>query len=188
LSQENTSAKFSEEGKAMKTMFAFLLLLAGPVAAQEMPCPMHKQHANTASHQADVERHGDEAMGFSHDKTTHHFLLYPDRGAIEVTANDRADSDSVQAVRTHLTYIATMFSDGNFATPMFIHSQVPPGVSIMQNEHANITYTFEELPAGGSVRIKSSNTEAVQAVHEFLRFQIEDHQTGDSTAITQPTH
>jgi len=169
----------------MKTMFAFLLSFAAPLAAQEMSCPMQKQHTNaSASHQAEVEQHGDEAMGFSHDRTTHHFLLYLDGGAIAVTANDRADSESVQEIRTHLTHIATMFSDGNFAVPMLVHSQVPPGVPTMQKERADITYTFEELPAGGTVRIKSSNAEAVRAVHEFLRFQIEDHHTGDSVDVT----
>jgi hypothetical protein len=44
---------------------------------------MHKQHIKAAQHQADVEKHGDEAMGFPHDKTTHHFHLLTDGGAIE---------------------------------------------------------------------------------------------------------
>jgi hypothetical protein len=172
----------------MKTIFAFLLLLAAPLAAQEMSCPMHKQQANaSASHQADVEQHGDEAMGFSHHKTTHHFLLYPDGGAIEVTAHDRADSESVQKIRAHLTHIAVMFANGDFSTPMFIHSQTPPGVPTLQKQRADITYTLEELPAGGGLRIKSSSVEAVQAVHEFLRFQIEDHHTGDSADIDPPS-
>lgn len=171
----------------MKTIFAFLLLFAMPLAAQEMSCPMHMQHTNTSdSHRAGVEQHGDEAMGFSHDKTTHHFLLFPDGGAIEVTANDKTDSESVQQVRAHLTHIAVMFSDGNFSTPMFVHSQIPPGVPVMQKERTDITYTLEALPAGGAVRIRSSNVEAVQAIHEFLRFQIEDHHTGDSTDASTP--
>ena len=172
----------------MKTMFAFLLLLVGPLAAQEMSCPMHQQHANaSASHQADVEQHGDEAMGFSHDKTTHHFLLYPGGGAIEVIANDRADSETIRQIRGHLTHIAMMFSDGDFSTPMFVHSQIPPGVPTMQKQRTDFIYTFEELPAGGGVRIKSSNVEAVKAVYEFLRFQIEDHHTGDSAEISSPS-
>jgi hypothetical protein len=165
----------------MKTMLAFLVLLAGPLSAQEMSCPMHQQHASAASHQTDVEQHGDEAMGFGHDRTTHHFRLYPDGGAIEVTANNQADLESVQQIRTHLAHIATMFGEGDFSSPMFVHSQVPPGVPIMQKDRVDITYVFEELPAGGDVRIKSSNSEAVEAIHAFLRFQIEDHHTGDST-------
>ena len=39
-------------------------------------------------HHADVNKRGDEAMGFDHMKTTHHFLLRPDGGVIQVEAND----------------------------------------------------------------------------------------------------
>ena len=49
--------------------------------------------------------------------------------------------------------------------------------------HVLCFHTFEELPAGGSVRIKTPNPEALKGVHEFLRFQIEDHHTGDTTEI-----
>jgi hypothetical protein len=165
----------------MKITLGFLLLLAVPLVAQKMSCPQHEEHTSTsANHQAEVEKHGDEGMGFSHEKTTHRFLLYSDGGAIEVLANDGADSQSVQAIRGHLGHIAIMFSEGNFEVPMFIHGQVPPGVPTMKQERADIAYRFEELPAGGSVRIQSSNAEAVKAVHEFLRFQIEDHHTGDA--------
>jgi hypothetical protein len=38
-----------------------------------------------SQHQADVEKHGGEAMGCAHDRTTHHFRLSPEGGAIEVT-------------------------------------------------------------------------------------------------------
>ena len=74
----------------MKTVIAFLILGALQLAAQDMQsCPMHKEHMKEAAqHQADVEKHGDEAMGFPHDRTTHHFRLYSDGGAIEVTVDD----------------------------------------------------------------------------------------------------
>jgi hypothetical protein len=136
-----------------------------------------------AQHQADVEKHGDEARGFSHDKTAHHFRLYPDGGAIEVTVSDSKDSENTQAVRSHLTHIVTMFSNGEFSTPMFVHDQVPPGVPVMKEKRAEISYTFEELSAGGRVRIKTTNPDALKAIHDFLRFQITDHHTGDATDI-----
>lgn len=167
----------------MKTVIVFLVLGGLQLAAQDMQsCPMHKEHMkDAAQHQADVEKHGDQAMGFPHDKTTHHFRLSPDGGTIEVTANDAKDSQNAQAIRSHLEHIATMFSQGDFSTPMFIHDQVPPGVPVMKKKHDEISYTFEELPAGGRVRIKSTDPEAVQAIHDFLRFQIADHHTGDSS-------
>lgn len=169
----------------MKTVIALLMFGVLHVAAQDMQsCPMHKEHAKEAAqHQADVEKHGDEAMGFSHDKTSHHFRLYSDGGAIEVIVNDPKDSQNMLAIRSHLTHIVTMFSNGEFSIPMFVHDQVPPGVPAMKEKRAEISYSFEELPAGGRVRIKTRNPDALKAIYEFLRFQIADHQTGDASEI-----
>jgi hypothetical protein len=145
---------------------------------------MHKEHMKEASqHQADVEKHGDQAMGFPHDKTTHHFRLYSDGGSIEVTANDAKDSQNIQAIRSHLKHVVTMFSQGDFSIPTFVHGQTPPAVSVMKEMRGQISYSFEELTAGGQVRIMTSDHDALKAIHEFLRFQITDHHTGDSTDI-----
>lgn len=53
----------------------------------------------------------------------------------------------------------------------------------MKDKRAEISYKFEELPAGGRVRIKTTNPDALRGIHEFLRFQVEDHHTGDTTEI-----
>jgi TusA-related sulfurtransferase len=53
----------------------------------------------------------------------------------------------------------------------------------MNEKRTEISYTFEELPPGGTVRIKTTNPDALKAIHDFLRFQIEDHHTGDTTEI-----
>lgn len=168
----------------MKILIVLVLSCAMRVAAQD--CPMHEKHMqNAGQHQADVEKHGDEAMGFPHDKTTHHFRLYSDGGAIEVTANDSADSTNMEKIRSHLKHIAGMFSDGNFSIPMFVHDQVPPGVPVMKEQKNQISYVYEEMASGARVRIKTRNADALKAVHDFLRFQIEDHHTGDKTDISQ---
>lgn len=157
----------------MRTILT-VVLFCGAVTAQDMSCPMHK-----SQHQVDVEKHGDAAMGFPHDKTVHHFRLTDDGGAIEVTVNDAKDSNDLQAIRMHLRHITSMFTDGNFSIPMFVHSQTPPGVTEMKDRRADIVYTFEELATGGRVRIVTQNRDALNAVHDFLNFQIQDHQTGD---------
>jgi hypothetical protein len=43
-----------------------------------------------------------------------------------------------------------------------------------------ILYTYEEIAQGGRVIISSKNPEAVQAIQNFLRFQITEHKTGDA--------
>lgn len=169
----------------MKTVIALLLAYGLQLSAQDMQsCPIPNEHMQGASqHQADVEKHDDEAMGFPHDRTTHHFRLYSDGGAIEVTVTDSKDSQNIQAIRFHFTHIVTMFSGGNFSIPMFVHDQVPPGVPVLKEKHAEISYSFEELPAGGRVRIKTRNPDALKAIYDFLRFQIENHHTGDTADI-----
>ena len=72
-----------------------LALTLGLCAQQDTSA--HQDQASGAKllgHTAAVSRRGDQAMGFSHEKTTHHFRLFPDGGAIEVTANDRGDVES----------------------------------------------------------------------------------------------
>ena len=141
-----------------------------------------RQHEHGA-HAEGVDRRGDRVMGFDHGKTKHRFLLHPDGGTIEVTANEAGDKESRDLIRKHLRHIAKMFSEGNFKAPMLIHDRVPPGVPVMQRLREEIEFEYVKTEGGASVRIKSANAEALSAVHQFLRFQIEDHRTGDPTEV-----
>jgi hypothetical protein len=176
-----------------------LALAIGPQPPQEKPhehtkqedaqtkvndCPMHAEHAKAADHHAEVNKRGDQAMGFSQEKTTHHFRLYSDGGAIEVVAKDEKDLESRDEIRVHLRHISHLFAAGDFALPHFIHAQVPPGVPVMLQRKDSITYRYEETSAGGRVRIISSDPAAIASIHDFLRFQINDHRTGDQTLVT----
>jgi hypothetical protein len=169
----------------MKTLAAFLLCFGIQLAAQDMQsCSMHKEHSKQSTHLANLEKNGDQAMGFPHDKTTHHFRLYEDGGAIEVTINNEKDAANLQAIRSHLTHIAMLFSKGDFTIPMFVHDQIPPGVPVMKEKRALISYQYEELVGGARVRIKTADAAVLDAIHDFLRFQIEDHHTGDAVRAT----
>jgi len=133
----------------------------------------------------EMNKRGDHVMGFDHTKTAHHFRLLTDGGAIEVTANTAEDTASRDEIRMHLGHIAKMFTSGNFNAPMLIHDQTPPGVPVMQKLKNEISYRFEETERGATVRISTKNADALQAIHEFLRFQIKEHKTGDSLEVRQ---
>ena len=133
-------------------------------------------------HHAGVMKRGAHVMGFDQTTTTHHFRLTRTGGVIEVTANDAADTTAITQIQTHLRHIAKMFSEGNFTAPMLIHAQEPPGVADMKRAAAAIGYKYERLPKGG--RVVLNTTAHVNAVHEFLRFQITDHKTGDPLDVT----
>ncbi len=86
-------------------------------------------------------------LGFDQTTTTHHFRLSRSGGAIEVTANDAADTAAITQIQTHLQHIAKMFGEGNFTAPMLIHAQEPPGVADMKRAGTAIGYKYEPLPA-----------------------------------------
>ena len=153
------------------TLFAAVILAGCTLFAQD-------------EHHSGVNQRGDHVMGFSHDKTTHHFRLYSDGGTIEVDANDPKDTQSRDQIQMHLGHIAKMFAAGDFKAPMLIHDRVPPGVPVMQELKSEIAYEFSKTERGGKVRITTKNPDALKAVYEFLRFQIADHHTGDSTRVT----
>ena len=132
----------------------------------------------------EMNKRGDHVMGFDHTKTTHHFSLQESGGSIVVTANSADDVESSQQIRMHLKHIAMMFADGNFNAPILIHDQTPPGVPVMKELKGKIKYNFEEIDRGAAVRITTKNPIALKAIHDFLRFQIKEHKTGDSLDIT----
>lgn len=126
---------------------------------------------------------GDHVMGFSHEKTTHHFELNQDGGIIEVRANDLADTQTRDQIRGHFHHIVQMFMDGNFNAPMLVHAQDVPGTAVMSRLKDQLHWQLQETPRGAKIIVVADNKPALDAVHEFLRFQIADHKTGDCTAV-----
>ena len=156
----------------MKILVSLILAVATLVI-------VHAQDPKTADEQ--MNKRGDHVMGFDHTKTTHHFLLQESGGSIEITANKSGDIESSEQIRMHLKHIVMMFAEGNFNAPMLIHDQTPPGVRVMKELKDEIKYSFEEIDRGAAVRISTKNPTAVKAIHDFLRFQIKEHKTGDPT-------
>jgi hypothetical protein len=137
---------------------------------------MHAAHTQ-------MDERGEKGMGFSQTATTHHFFLNESGGVIQVEANDSADSANRDEIRMHLEHIAHAFQNGDFDIPMFVHDTVPPGVPEMKRLRKHIRYAFEETSNGGRVVISSADAKALTAIHRFLRFQIEDHKTSDTTDV-----
>src|ERR1700683_3215793 len=134
-------------------------------------------------HHAQVNEHGDHVMGFSHEKTTHHFELHYFVGVIDVSANDVKYTESRDRIRGHFHHIAQMFADGNFNVPMLVHSTAVPGTATLKRLKDQLHWDLQETPRGARITITADNKEALDAVHQFLRFQIEDHKTGDCPMV-----
>ena len=174
----------------MRTILIMLALLL-PAFAQEhdhsakkdgmSDCPLHAQHmAQSAKQKLDARGESTHGMGFSHSATTHHFLIMPEGGAIQVTANSADDAANIAAIRNHLAHIAQAFQAGDFETPMFVHdTKNVPGIKTMKKLKQSIIYQAQELPNGARVNISAGSDAAKKAIRDFLAFQIREHETGD---------
>jgi hypothetical protein len=162
----------------MAVVVLFTSAAAGTGAGQEHAgCPM----AAPAKHQADVDRRHDEVSGTAHDSVVHHFVLARDGGSIQLETADASDPEGRDHIRMHLRTVARAFALGDFTMPMLVHDQTPPGIAVMKERRDRIRYRFSATDKGGVVRISTRDAEALAAVHAFLRFQIQDHATGDPT-------
>jgi hypothetical protein len=133
-------------------------------------------------HHAPANQRAATVMGFDQDRTAHHFLLFKDGGAIDVSVKDQADTKNRDAIRSHPPHIAMMFNEGNFDAPMLVHdSKNVPGTKAMTERKGAIRYQYVETAKGGRVDIVTSDPAALAAVHQFLKFQIAEHKTGDPT-------
>ena len=158
--------------------------LAATALAFALSTPLLAQQTAVTAQQMDAR--GKHVMGFDQQKTAHHFRLYEDGGAIEVSVKDTADAENLKAIRAHLPHIATMFADGQFDAPMLVHdTKNVPGAADLARLKARLRYNYVETPAGGRVDIVTTDKDALNALHAFLRFQITDHQTGDPVSPTR---
>jgi hypothetical protein len=136
-------------------------------------CPMHAQQV------AQVDERHEHATGLPKSGVEHHFLTLPEGGTIRLEVKDATRTADRDRVRTHLKDIARAFAAGDFSMPTRIHAQTPPGALTMTARKDAIRYAFSETPRGGLVTIATGDPVALAAVHEFLRFQVADHATGD---------
>lgn len=123
---------------------------------------------------AALQSRGHEAMGVDQYTSSHRFEPLPDGGRIELQ-RDSTDRAGVETIRAHMRDIAGRFSQGDFAIPGFVHAQEVPGTRIMADRKAQISYEARDLPGGAEVRIRTTDSTALAAVHAFLAFQRGDH-------------
>jgi hypothetical protein len=161
-------------------LMATLAATVGSAQHPAMPSgTTHEEHLAQMQKEAEMRRRGAASMGFDQDATTHHFVLTSTGGYIQVQVNKPTDGANRDAIRTHLRAIADEFASGDFSKPLMTHAETPPGVQAMTRSKAAISFAFEEIETGGRVKITTADVTALKAVHDFLRYQIREHATGD---------
>ena len=165
----------------MENVTVMLVMLALNVGQHSaMPAGVtHEEHLQQLAKEAELKTRGAGAMGFDQDATTHHFLLTDTGGVIQVEAKRPDDRVNREAIQTHLRTIAAEFGRADFEAPFKTHGEEPPGVEQMQVLKDAIRYRYEDYGNGGRVYIVGGTKAASDAIHQFLRYQIREHKTGD---------
>lgn len=149
--------------------FAALLVIPLPLSAQVKP-------ARDSAFAAMQDR-GRNAMGVDQYTSTHTFDALPTGGRIQL-ARDTDDSAGVAQIRAHIREIARAFKSGDFSTSGFVHMQTVPGTKVMREKRDLITYEPRDVSRGAELIIRTSDPDALRAVHEFMAFQRDEHHAG----------
>ena len=164
----------------MRHALTTVLLLCTAACRTSHPASGAAERQSVAAHDssfASMQARGAMAMGVDQYTSTHVFEPLSDGGRI-VLQRDMPDSQGTAQIRAHMHMIATAFAAGDFQTPGLVHAQAVPGTAVMAAKRDVIIYSVDTLPRGAALRLQSADSAAVQAIHEFLAFQRQEHHAG----------
>jgi hypothetical protein len=150
-----------------------LVLPLGAAVAQRTQSGRRKPDTSFAA----MQQRGKKAMGVDQYTSMHKFDATPTGGRIELQ-RDTVDAAGVAQIRAHIREIAKSFAAGDFSTPGFVHMQNVPGTKVMREKRSAITYEPHDLPRGAELVIRTKDSAAVAAIHDFMAFQRGEHHAG----------
>jgi len=164
-------------GKTMvrTTSTVLLLLILVTLAAAQ---------AATSS-ESEMNARFSKVLGTDVDKVVQHYYLVKMGGVIELTAKDPNDTATITALRKYLEAQKALYEKGKNDSDAEVHGKIPDGLATMKKMRNDITFYSTETDSGAVLRMFSVNDQARQAVHDFMKFQISEHKTGDSPTVDQ---
>lgn len=138
-----------------------------------------------ASSETDLNSRFSKALGTDASKIVQHYYLVKNGGVIEFTAKDPNDSPTISAVQKYLDAQKDLFEKGKTDTDADVHGRVPDGVPTLKKLRNEITFFAVKTDEGAALRMFSVNDQARQAIQDFLKFQINEHKTGDPLVADQ---
>ena len=159
-------------------IFLAALAVCPPLSAQARSGtpPVRKSDSAFAA----LQERGHHAMGVDQYASRHRFESLSDGGRIELLLPG-GDSASISRIRTHMRGIAAAFKNGDFSTPAFVHMHAVPGTPDMSAKRDAIEYEARDLPTGAELRMRTSDSLALRAIHQFMEFQRSDHRVPPET-------
>jgi hypothetical protein len=165
-----------------------VLLLAAAVAIAGCGPRREQGVGSGESAFAATQTRGAQVMGVDQYTSAHVFEDLPDGGRIVLDRADPADTAGIATIRRHMQSIAAAFRAGDFAQPFRVHAQTVPGTAVMAADRDAIHYEAVTRPRGAEVRLRSTDTAAIAAIHAFLAFQRGAHHAAGREGAAAHTH
>lgn len=125
-----------------------------------------------------------KALGVSLDKVALHYYLVKNGGVIELASKDPNDTATIEAIQKYLQTQKDLWEKGKDPVTE-VHGKAPESVNLMRKLRNDITFYTAKTDTGAVLRMFSINNQARGAIQEYLKFEIEEHKTGDPPTIDQ---
>ena len=122
-----------------------------------------------------------KTSGFDSDRVTRHFYVLKNGGAVEITAKDPNDEATIKAIQAHLKKESDQLAKGSFEIFTNIYGRTPENAPQLKKLRDDVTYAMVPQENGAVLRMLTVNPAAKSAIHDNLRFQIDQWKTGDPT-------
>jgi hypothetical protein len=155
-----------------------------------IPCALNAQSGGSKPRTTDtafaaMQERGRKAMGVDQYTSTHTFDALPNGGRIELV-RDTDDAAGVAQIRAHIRDIAKAFSTGDFSTPEFVHMSEVPGTRVMREKRSVIAYEPRDVPRGAELLIRTTDRDALRAIHDFMAYQRGEHHADGMGGMKHP--
>jgi hypothetical protein len=134
---------------------------------------------------SDINARFSKSLGTDANRIFQHYYLVKNGGVIEFTAKDPADNASVAAVQKYLATQKDLFEKGKNEGDADVHGKIADGVPVLKKLRNEITFFTVKNEDGAVLRMFSTNDQARQAIQDFIKFQINEHKTGDPLVADQ---
>jgi hypothetical protein len=138
-----------------------------------------------ATADSEINARFSKSLGTDANRIFQHYYLVKAGGVIELTAKDPADKSSVAAVQKYLETQKDLFEKGKNEGDAEVHGKVADGVPVLKKLRNEITFFTVKSEEGAVLRMFSTNEQARQAIQDFIKFQINEHKTGDPLVVAE---
>ncbi len=123
-----------------------------------------------------------KVVGFDSERVQRHFYVLKNGGAIEVLANDANDAATIKAIQSYLKKESELYTKGNFENASAMYGKAPDGTITLKKLRDDVSFVMVPEENGAVLRMLTVNPQAKNAIHDYLKYQIDQLKTGDPTA------